>query len=327
MSAVDVSILMCTHNRAAMLRDAIASLVSQQTEGKFTFELLIVHSGAAETINVIEEARKAGPVPVRAAFQEHRGISVARNRALAEARGEWLAWFDDDQLADPTWLKALLDIAIEKNCKSTGGVRLLKLPENCTRHLTKACRRALGESEIWPEARAYNPKEGPPGGSHLLHRSVVEMVGDYDEAFGLRGEDTDLYRRICKLGIVSWYTPHSICHHMIPPDRLTREYFQTTALHDGWAFAQRDRRKKGAAMMAGAAIARVGQAACINMPRLAKARLAGDQESILDAEIRLWIAEGFTRSSLYSLAPNFFRQTRFFSRYEFRPERRFLPQA
>ncbi len=216
---------MCTHNRATMLRDAIASLVSQQTEGKFTFELLIVHSGAAETIRVIEDARKAGPVPVRAAFQEHRGISVARNRALAEARGEWFAWFDDDQLADPTWLKALLDIAIEKNCQSTGGVRLLKLPENCNRHLTKACRRALGESEIWPEARPYNPKEGPPGGSHLLHRSIVEKVGNYDEAFGLRGEDTDLYRRICKLGIVSWYTPLSICHHIIPPDRLTRGIF------------------------------------------------------------------------------------------------------
>jgi GT2 family glycosyltransferase len=185
----------------------------------------------------------------------------------------------------------------------------------------------IGESEIWPDARPYNPKEGPPGGSHLLHRSIFEKVGNYDEAFGLRGEDTDLYRRICKLGIVSWYTPNSICHHMIPPDRLTREYFQTTALHDGWAFAQRDRRKKGAAIMAGAAIARIGQAACINMPRLAKAKLAGDPESVLDAEIRLWIAEGFTRSSLYSLAPNFFRQTRFFSRYEFRPERRFLPQA
>ncbi len=327
MSAVDVSILMCTHNRAAMLREAIASLVAQETAVKFTFELVVVHSGAAETIDVIEEVRKTSAVPVRAAYQQHRGISVARNRALDEARGEWFAWFDDDQLADPMWLKALLDIAIEKNCQSTGGIRLLKLPENCHRHLTKACRRSLGESEIWSEARPYNPKEGPPGGSHLLHRSIFEKVGKYDEAFGLRGEDTDLYRRICQLGIVSWYTPLSICHHMIPPDRLTREYFQTTALHDGWAFAQRDRRKKGAAMMAGAAIARIGQAACINMPRLAKARLAGDQESILDAEIRLWIAEGFTRSSLYSLAPNFFRQTQFFSRYEFRPERRFLPQA
>lgn len=327
MSSVDVSILMCTHNRAAMLREAIASLVAQETDGKFTFELVVVHSGAAETIKVIEEADKSASVRVRAAYQEHRGISVARNRALQEAAGEWFAWFDDDQLADRTWLKELLAIAVEKNCKSTGGVRLLKLPENCERKLTKACRRALGESEVWPAPRIYGPKEGPPGGSHLLHRSVVEQVGKYDEAFGLRGEDTDLYRRICLLGIDSWYTPRSICHHMIPPDRLTHEYFQTTALHDGWAFAQRDRRKKGAALMTGAAIARLGQAACINMPRLAKARLAGDQESILDAEIRLWIAEGFTRSTLYSLAPNFFTQTRFFSRYEFRPERRFLPQA
>lgn len=327
MSAVDVSILMCTHNRAAMLREAIASLVAQETEGKFTFELVIVHSGAAETIQVIEEAGKAASVPVRGAYQEHRGISVARNRALEEARGEWFAWFDDDQLADPMWLKALLDVALENNCKSTGGVRLLKLPENCQRKLTKACRRALGESEIWPEARPYGPKEGPPGGSHLLHRSIVEQVGNYDQAFSLRGEDTDLYRRICKLGIVSWYTPKSICHHMIPADRLTREYFQVTALHDGWAFAQRDRRKKGTALMAGATIARIGQAACIHAPRLAKARLTGDAESILDAEIRLWMAEGFARSSLYMLAPWFFRQTRFFSRYEFRPERRFLPQA
>ncbi len=310
-----------------MLREAIGSLVRQETDGKFKYEVLIVHSGSAESVNVIEEERKRADVPVRAAYQPHRGISVARNRALEEASGDWFAWFDDDQLADPAWLKELLAIAVEKNSPSTGGVRLLRLPEGCDRALTRTCRRALGESMLWEAPRPYSRKEGPPGGSHLLHRSVFEKVGNYDEAFGLRGEDTDLYRRIWNAGIESWYTPRSICHHVIPADRLTREYFHTTALHDGWAFAQRDRRKHGTNLMLGSAVARVGQAACINLPRLLKARLQGNPESILDAEIRLWIAEGFTRSALYGLAPRFFRQTRFFSRFEFRPERRFQPQS
>ena len=160
MSAVDVSILMCTHNRAAMLREAIGSLVRQETDGKFKYEVLIVHSGSAESVNVIEEERKRADVPVRAAYQPHRGISVARNRALEEASGDWFAWFDDDQLADPAWLKELLAIAVEKNSPSTGGVRLLRLPEGCDRadaNLSTGPRRKYvvgGSAALQPQGRA-----------------------------------------------------------------------------------------------------------------------------------------------------------------------------
>jgi glycosyltransferase involved in cell wall biosynthesis len=322
MDNVDVSIAICSHNRPDGLRDCLRSLINQDTGGKFTYEIVVVHTASPGTAEVIEEARQAARVPVRGIHQPHRGAVVARNRSLAESRGEWIALFDDDQTAEPYWLKELWILAHEKNVLSVGGALDLRLPEGCDRRFPPVCRRMLGETVAWDTPRPYTRREGPGCGNQMLHRSVFEAVGVFDDSFSLRGHDTDLYRRIRMAGIESWFTPKALGHHVIPPRRLEDAFFQETSLHTGWSFARRDQLECGAGFALGMAAARVGQALLVNAPRLAAALLGGDHEKILAARIRLWRAEGYVRSTLYMLAPRCFQQRRFFARFEFRADKR-----
>src|SRR5688572_27730028 len=107
MSAPDISIVVCTQNRAAMLRGALASLYDLATDG-FTYEIVVIDNGSTdETQKTIATAATQSRHPLRGIYEPEKGIVPARNRGIREARGRWIAFFDDDQLADSRWLVEL----------------------------------------------------------------------------------------------------------------------------------------------------------------------------------------------------------------------------
>jgi len=98
-----VSVVIPTYNRCHFLAEAIAS-VQRQTYRDW--ELLIVDDGSEDgTRQMVEELGG----PVRLLFTEHRGVSAARNRGLAEARGRYIAYLDSDDLWHPHKLQIQVD--------------------------------------------------------------------------------------------------------------------------------------------------------------------------------------------------------------------------
>ncbi len=101
-SAPLISVITPTRNRARLLPRAIDSVLAQ-TYPKL--ELIVVDDGSTdETTEVI--AAIADP-RLRSLRVEHRGVGAARNAGLAEARGELIAYVDDDNAMHPTWLKSV----------------------------------------------------------------------------------------------------------------------------------------------------------------------------------------------------------------------------
>src|SRR5262245_15851669 len=118
----DISVVVCTRNRAALLRGALASLYDLATEDEFTYEIVVVDNGSTdETPQVITMAMQESKHPLRGVLERESGIAAARNRGIAASRGRWIAFFDDDQLADWHWLAELFRGAQEKNCRVVGG--------------------------------------------------------------------------------------------------------------------------------------------------------------------------------------------------------------
>jgi GT2 family glycosyltransferase len=323
MPKIDITVAICTHNRTDGLRECLESLIKQDTGNLFTYEIVVIHTGSEGTPEAIEEISLKTEVPIRGIRNPHEGTVSARNRGFSEARGDWIAMFDDDQVAEPQWLRALWLVAQENNAKNVGGLLHLRLPDGCDRKLSQRCRRMLGETVKWETPRPYTRQEGPGTGNQMIHRSVLDQVGNFDQAFVLRGHDTDLYRRIRMAGFESWFSPHAVGYHIIPQYRLEDSFFKETSLHNGWSFARRDRLELGIFAAIGLAILRAGQALFINLPRLGISILRGDREDILDSRIRVWRAEGYVRSIFYMALPWLFTQNRFFKKYEFRGEKHF----
>ena len=98
MASVDISVVICTYNRASMLRLALDALVGQETGGAFTYEIVAVDDGSTDdTPAVIAEFAGNASVAVRRVAGGGQGVAHARNRGAEEARGGWVAYTDDDQ--------------------------------------------------------------------------------------------------------------------------------------------------------------------------------------------------------------------------------------
>lgn len=296
--SIDISVTVCTYNRADMLRETLTSLITQHTGGDFTYEIVIVDNASTDhTPDVVQELAASSPVRVRYLKETRQGRVYARNRGIAEAEGEWLAFFDDDQVADYDWLAELITLA-KKGARVVGGAVLLRLPEECKRDLPWACQRLLGASVGWPDVRPYTRQEGPGAGNLLIHRSVFEEIGVYDESYNLRGEDMDLYRRIREVNIDSWYTPRALAWHFTPHYRLTDKYLRDTSVNNGWSFARRDREELGRLALAMLLVARVCQMILIFLPRGLWGWFTRSDDHWLSAKFRFWMLQGYGKCAL-----------------------------
>src|SRR5688572_12728930 len=102
---IDVTVVVCTFNRADMLRNALISLLKLETEAQFRFEVLVVDNNSTDhTAEVVAQLAQDASAPLRYVREVRQGHASARNRGIQEARGDWIASFDDDQLADARWL-------------------------------------------------------------------------------------------------------------------------------------------------------------------------------------------------------------------------------
>jgi glycosyltransferase involved in cell wall biosynthesis len=97
-----VSVIIPTFNRSAMVREAVESVLSQTSD---EFELIVVDDGSTDGTGAALEPYSASLSLVR---QENRGVSAARNRGAAVARGELLAFLDSDDL----WLPEKLAVQL-----------------------------------------------------------------------------------------------------------------------------------------------------------------------------------------------------------------------
>jgi hypothetical protein len=260
-------------------------------------------------------------------YEGQPGVVFARNRGVRETASPWIAFFDDDQVADPDWLKELLATARDKGAKCVGGANRLLLPEGKPPLLAPICRGLLGETAGGAAPCRYGGRNKPGAGNLLLHRDVFHAVGLFDEGRQMAGEDGELFRRMGAAGIEGWYTPRAIMHHVIPTYRVENRYLRWKSLGYGRNKAQRDWSKWHLLGVLPLMAARLAYSLAISLPMLAWAGLRRDAVATQGARCMLWRTEGYWRYALNRMAPWLFRQEAFLAQLEFRGERELFAPA
>ena len=102
-AVVDVSVIVATHNRAALVAEAIESVLAQTAPVR---EVIVVDDGSTDTTH---QTLTGFGDRIRAVFQTNQGASAARNHAMRLARGSWLAFLDDDDV----WLATKIEEQLE----------------------------------------------------------------------------------------------------------------------------------------------------------------------------------------------------------------------
>lgn len=321
---MEISVIVTTYNRAGLLHDALASLAAQELRGEVPYEIVVVDNASTDETAEVVRRFAAGGGAVRYLFEPVPGVAAARNRGVREASGDWLAFFDDDQRADPRWLGELFrPTAAGASC--VGGRVSLDLAPGVAAALSPHCRSLLGEADHGERAERLTGKSLPGTGNVLLARTVFAEVGMFDESLSKGCEDTDFFRRVKAKGYEMWYAPQAVVHHVIPPYRLTGGYLRWVSLRQGVNYAYLDHKAGGLAATLPACLGRIGQALAVNVPGLLWSQLTGNRSDAEGRRCLLSKAAGYTRESLFLLAPGLFSQKRFFARLDFRGERKSFP--
>jgi glycosyltransferase involved in cell wall biosynthesis len=244
------SAVICTHNRAADLKEALLSLLHQNV--KNSYEVIVVDNCSTDqTKQVVQEFQKMVNIPVIYIFEERLGLSVARNRAIREASGEYVLFLDDDAVASTNWIGgiiALFDLDPRIGCVGgkiepawEGSAPQWLSPENRTLYTI------LDYSDEIVEMR----KPAIPFGANVAFRkSVFDSMEAFREDLGrvgsnlLSSEESELIERI-RTRYTVYYTPHASVLHKIPRSRISRKWLLRRIYWQGVSRAVSSKRKAG----------------------------------------------------------------------------------
>ena len=218
----------------ALLPDLLRHLESQRTDGLFTFDIVIADNdsnrSAEETIKTFASC---SPMPVTYCVEPEQNIALARNRALSCARGDLVAFIDDDELPSPDWLYRLFQTRAEYGADGVLGPVLPKFRETPPEWITKGKffdrpRYRTGTAVKWPDARTGNVL--------LVNRMWDGEAVPFRPLFGDGGEDVDFFRRMSARGRRFIWCDEAVVNEVVPPYRCTRRFLMRRALMRGSNF-------------------------------------------------------------------------------------------
>lgn len=228
-----LTLSICTHNHLAALRQTLAGLHSlRPPEGPW--ELLIIDNASTDGTGawLAQGGWQRRDIDCRIVQESRLGVAHARNRAITEARGEYVVFLDDDETPEPDWLVNLEQVINDCQPAAIGGRIRALLPGGRPDWLTDELLGFLGELDYGPVERVLTETSTPIfTGNAVFHRQTVLDVGGFDGNLGRRGniqsggEDTELYRRLVSLKKAVRWTPQAVIYHRIEPWKLQRTYF------------------------------------------------------------------------------------------------------
>lgn len=195
-----ISVAVCSYNGSATIRDTMEALKVLDYP---VFEVVVVNDGSTDNLaDIVKE------YPVRLISTANRGLSNARNTAAQHARGEIIAYIDDDAYPDPHWPHYLAYAYATSNHAGIGGPNIAPEEDgpvaHCVANAPGGPVHVLSTDEI---------AEHIPGCNMSFRREVYLKVGGCDHIYRAAGDDVDLCWRIQEAGYTIGYHPSALVWH------------------------------------------------------------------------------------------------------------------
>lgn len=236
MSHVDITIAICTYNGAERIPDVLDALNLQQETEHLTWEVLVIDNASQDhTHEVVQQYadQDNGKYLLRYVFESQKGLAFARNRAVLEARGNLVAFLDDDNIPAANWILKATEFAQKSPKVGAFGGKIkgqFEAPPPKDFNKIAVFLAILDRGEV---AHCYTPQRGvlPPGAGLVVRRQTwldnnpqKALLTGRTQTSLMAGEDLEVLAHIQKVGWEIWYTPEMVIHHKIPQSRLEEEY-------------------------------------------------------------------------------------------------------
>ena len=222
------SVVICTHNRADLVAHAVGAALPQVRA--CGGEVIVVDNASTDaTPTVLRDVSRTYGDAVRIVEEPRLGLSVARNRGLHAARGDVVAYLDDDAVPRPGWLAALVAPYDDPKVVAVGGRIVLRFAGAPPPWLSTEIYAALSAYDLGPTAGPvrYGHATYPFGANISFRVAAARAAGGFSSTVGPLGrhqlvhDETDLCYRLEHAGGVVWYTPDAVVDHHVVPERLS----------------------------------------------------------------------------------------------------------
>lgn len=240
MSSTDISVIICTHNRASLLPDVLGSLEKSELPEDSDIEVIVVANACSDnTFQVLEEYKKDSKFKIRALKEPRQGKAFALNTAIEKAAGELLAFVDDDHIISPGYFKAIcfavknypdFTLFCGRVVPNWDGTEPAWIHDETIYPIRPF---PIPNFNLGDKVLEVQPNKGmfiPGAGNLVIKRTVFEKIGFFNEAFGPKGhnlqggEDLEFVRRTLKKGNRLMYIPDILQYHQVEKENLSLNY-------------------------------------------------------------------------------------------------------
>jgi glycosyltransferase involved in cell wall biosynthesis len=244
---VDVSVIICTHNRSRELKRCLDSLRNQICQPQ---EIIVVDNAPKDTSTSLLVEQYKEMIYVK---ETRAGLSIARNRGLRLANAPIVAFADDDVTLHPFWTYEVWKTFLSPEIGAMTGLIIASSLETESQQIFE---------RYWGFNKGYKDKiydiefiqgrlkKAPPvweigaGANMAFRKSLFDMVGYFDEQLGAGAsgcsEDSEMWLRVLWNGFYIQYNPHAIVfhEHRKRMKDLRKQMFSYTKGHIVAAFIQ-----------------------------------------------------------------------------------------
>ncbi|MBL8530655.1 MAG: glycosyltransferase family 2 protein [Hyphomonadaceae bacterium] len=229
-SPPQVDVCVCTFRRPAV-RQALASLAAQQRAP--AFRIIVADNDDTPTAEPeVAAARASLGVEILYLHAPARNISIARNACLSAAGAPLVAFIDDDEVAEPGWLRALVDALEAQAADVVFGPVLARYEANAPRWAREG-----DFHSVRPAIRGNGVIDTGYAGNVIMRRAVVG-AHRFDPAFGAGGEDTMFFAALHRAGAKLGYCPEAVAHEPTPAARARMGWLLPRAFRSGRTHAR-----------------------------------------------------------------------------------------
>lgn len=229
-----ISVILCTYNRDKYIYNVLKS-VAENDYPQDQYEIVLVNNNSTDgTENECRRFQADYPdIRFRYFLETNQGLSYARNCGIRNAQGDLLVYVDDDATVNPEYLRTYSDFFTHHPEAVAAGGPILPVyeteePEWMT-HYTRQL--ITGKLFLGNNQREFPRGAFPGGGNACYRKSVFDTVGLFNVELGRKGnsligaEEKDLFDKMTTHGMHFYYLPNAILYHIIPPHKLTQDYF------------------------------------------------------------------------------------------------------
>ena len=152
-----------------------------------------------------------------------------------------MAFIDDDERIVEEFISAYIDLFNQHpDAMAAGGEIIAEYPTGRPRWMSRYTERPIANPMSFGNSVRLFPKGRIPGGGNMaMRRRLFDCIGEFNTSLGrtgkrlLGGEESDLFERIAKHGHKVYYAPRAVMYHIIPAEKLTRDYFTRLATNTG----------------------------------------------------------------------------------------------